>query len=159
MAQKNEEKVKTALVWITDILKTSNIPFLITGGLAAIAYGATRVLLDIDIDIPEDKFEVLEKQVSKFLVFGPDQFKSDLWDLKLMTLTYNNQEIDLSGAYHTKIFNRTTNEWVQLNTNFSEYVEMNVFGLTMPVIPLKDLLAYKKILGRPVDISDIREIQ
>ena len=45
---------KKALIWITDIIKKHHTPFQITGGLAAIAYGANRPLLDIDIDIPDN---------------------------------------------------------------------------------------------------------
>lgn len=34
---------KTALIWITGILKKHQIPFQISGGLAAIAYGASQL--------------------------------------------------------------------------------------------------------------------
>lgn len=47
------KNAKAALIWIADILKKQQIRFQISGGLAAIAYGANRPLADIDIDIPE----------------------------------------------------------------------------------------------------------
>lgn len=74
--------LKAALIWITDILKKHSVPFQITGGLAARAYGATRPIIDIDIDIPEDKFDIIKNEVSSFITYGPDQFKSKTWDFR-----------------------------------------------------------------------------
>lgn len=44
---------KDALVGIVSLLRKQEIPFVITGGLAAPVYGSKRPLVDIDIDIPE----------------------------------------------------------------------------------------------------------
>lgn len=59
---------KASLKWITTTLKELNIPFQIAGGLAAIAYGATRDFWDIDIDVPENSFELITENVSDFIV-------------------------------------------------------------------------------------------
>lgn len=146
---------KAAFIWITNILKSSNIPFQISGGLAARAYGSTRDLYDIDIDIPEDKFEYLKDKVPNYLVLGPLQYEEKPWNLMLMTLRYENQEIDISGAFNAKIFDKVTKKWVPLITDFSKSVMLNIFDIETPVIPLEDLIAYKKILARDVDIDDI----
>jgi hypothetical protein len=150
---------KAALIWITDILKKHRIPFQIAGGLAASVYGGKRPLDDIDIDIPEDKFDVIKTDVVDFITFGPTNFKNEKWDVLLMTLNYKGQEIDLSGAYHTKIFNENTKSWYQLTEDLSQAVLKEVFGLQLPVMPCNKLLAYKKMLAREVDLIDIRELQ
>lgn len=113
-------KVKEALIGITNILKKHNIPFQIAGGLAAQVYGSTRKLMDIDIDIPEEGFEKIQKEVASFITFGLDRFKSDIWDLQLMALNYCGQEIDLSGAHTTKICNKKAKKWERLITDFSK---------------------------------------
>jgi hypothetical protein len=155
---KNIHNAKAALIWITEILKNLNIPFQIAGGLAAIAYGSARALHDIDIDIPEDKFGILENEVKKFITYGPACFKDEKWNLTLMTLNYNGQLIDLSGAYQAEIFDEKAREWRSLITDFSRVEIKTVLGLQLPVIPFDVLLAYKKILAREVDLMDITEL-
>lgn len=152
------EQTKQALTWITAILKNYNIPFQIAGGLAARTYGAVRELADIDIDIPEDSFELIIKEVASYIIFGPDHFKDESWDIFLMTLRYNNQEIDLGGAYHTKIYNQKNKTWIKLITDFSTAEHREIMGLKLPVIARNELIAYKKILARPVDLLDIEQM-
>lgn len=154
----NLEHIKITLLWITDILKKHQIPFQISGGVAARAYGATRPIADIDIDIPNDKFEIVKKEVSSFITYGPAHFKSDKWDLLLMTLNYKGQEIDLSGIYQAKIFNEETDSWVEFFDDLSSAVICDVLGLQLPVIPKHSLISYKKILVRLEDIIDINEM-
>jgi len=149
---------KKSLLWITGILKELNIPFQIAGGLAAKAYGSTRKLADIDIDIPENCFELLKNHVNKYIIFGPDNFKDENWDLLLMSLNHYGQEIDLSGAYQTKIRHPLNSKWHPIITDFSKSITLDILGLKLPVIPKNDLLHYKKILSRPVDIADINEL-
>lgn len=149
---------KSALIWITTLLKKYQIPFQLTGGFAARVYGASRPLADIDIDIPNDKFEIIKKDVSEFVTYGPEHFKSDKWDLLLMTLNYQGQEIDLSGIDHTKIFDDKRGLWVELSGNLSQATICNIDELILPVIPKSNLIAYKKILARPEDIVDVNEM-
>jgi len=150
---------KAALIWITEILKTHQVPFQITGGLAAMAYGATRPLADIDIDIPDAKFDVILTPVQPYVVYGPARFKSDQWDLLLMTLNYEGQEIDLSGADSTYVLNQQTQSWVQLIEDLTKAPIKNILGLELPVIPYESLVHYKKILAREVDLIDIEQME
>ncbi len=150
---------KAALIWITDILTKHQIPFQITGGLAAIAYGAFRPLEDIDIDIPDDKFNLLEGEVRNYIVYGPTRFKSEKWDLLLMTLNYQGQDIDLSGADQTSIFDDKTNQWIKVIEDLPNATIKTVFELQLPVIPYEKLINYKKILSREVDLIDIQQLE
>lgn len=151
--------IKAALVWITDILKELHIPFQIAGGLAARAYGATRELEDIDIDIPEDQFGVLYQRVKEFVIDGPDQHQDEHWDILLMTINYHDQLIDIGGAYHTKIRGKESDAWRLLKTDFSKVEYVNLFGVDVPVIARAELIAYKKILMREVDVEDVKQIE
>ena len=61
------KNTQAAFHWIVNILKTHNIPFHVAGGLAAKSYGAQRELADIDLDIPEDRFEDIIPEVQKYI--------------------------------------------------------------------------------------------
>lgn len=150
---------QASLKWIMAILQSLHIPFQVTGGLAAKMYGAQRDLLDIDIDIPEDKFTAVASCVQEFISYGPASFKTKQWNLMLMTLNHHGQEIDLGGAYHTKIYNAKLHQWQTISVDFSKTVMMPLWDLQVPVVPCQDLLAYKKILARPVDLLDIEMIE
>ena len=150
---------KKAILWITNILNKHAIPFQIAGGLAVRAYGSSRKLMDIDIDIPEEDFETLKLETAPYIIFGPSQFKNEHWDLLLMTLNYHGQEIDLAGAYHTKIYNSENNAWKKIITDFSKTNYMTIHGLSLPVISREELIAYKKILARPIDLVDVKFLE
>jgi hypothetical protein len=149
---------QSAFIWIVGILKDLNIPFQISGGLAARVYGATRDLQDIDIEIPESCFEIITEKVRDFITFGPAIWQDDHWDCLLVTLNYCGQEIDLSGAYKSKIFNAEKRKWQDLLTDYSRASPQSIFNTSVPVISKEDLTKYKKILSRPVDVLDIQEL-
>jgi hypothetical protein len=152
------EKAIKALTWIAEILRENHIPFQLAGGLAARLYGSTRVLDDIDIDIPEEDFEKLTQLVQPYVIFGPEQFSDEHWEIFLITLDYHGQKIDLGGAYKTKIFNKQTQSWEEMVSDLSKAKLNLVFGIEVPVISLKDLIEYKTKLAREVDMDDVREI-
>ena len=81
-----------ALQWITDYLHRHQIPYLITGGLAAIAYGSTRPLADIDLYVPEDYFHQITIFSKDYIIEGPARYRDDNWDLNLVELEYQEQK-------------------------------------------------------------------
>ncbi len=155
METKNTEG---AFKWIVGILQKHSIPFQIKGGFASRLYGVKRNLADIDISIPEDKYGDLIPYIKEFIVYGPEQYVDDEWDLKLMTLTYEGQDIDIAGAYKKKNFDKTNNVWVNTPHNLDNSVYMEVYGLKVPVITKEDLIAYKKLIQRDVDIIDVEAL-
>ena len=94
-----------------------------------------------------------------YITNGPARFKGNKWDLLLMTLNYQGQEIDLSGSDSISIFNEQTNAWVKLTENLAEATIKNIFEMSLPVIPIQSLIYYKKILSRDVDLIDIEQIE
>ncbi len=153
------KNTEVAFTWIIDVLSELAIPFQITGGLAAQLYGSKRPLADIDIDILESDMDKLCARVREHIVFGPAQYRDAEWDVKLMTLMYAGQDIDISAFDTTKIFDVTTSAWVKLGGNLLLSETFEVYGFHVPVITKANLLAYKKMLGREVDRLDVAHLE
>lgn len=156
---KLERNAEKAFQWIVGLLKKHNIPFQISGGFAARLYGSMRDLADIDIGIPDDCFDDLYSDVKEYVIYGPEHYLDDEWDLKLMTLKYENQKIDLAGRDNIKIFDKSQGIWIPAHRDLTISENKEVYGITVPVIPKEALIAYKKKIMRDVDIEDIKNLE
>jgi hypothetical protein len=145
--------IENALRWVVSVLEATNTPFQISGGFAARLYGSTRELADIDIDIPDEGFDKILPDVSPYVVFGPEQYVDEHWNLKLMILTYRGQVIDVAGE--ARIFDQNKQEWAVQKTNFADSNPCTIYGVTIPVIKKEALIVYKSKLLREVDREDI----
>ena len=149
------EKEKSALRWIVGILNRHNVPFQISGGLAAKLYGSPRPLNDIDIDIPREKFEEIISDVKEYITLEPKDYKDEKWDLYLMTLNYAGQEIDI-GSADIRIYDEKSNRWIPFSSRFDKSVWKEIEDLKIPIISKDDLIAVKKHLSgehQKIDIA------
>ena len=149
---------ESAFKWIVGLLQKHEIPFQIKGGFASNLSGVKRELADLDISIPEDRFEELFPDIKDFIKYGPEQYLDEEWDIKLITLKYKFQNIDIAGAFEKKNFDKVNKKWVATPSNFENSVYMDAYGLKVPVIAKEDLIAYKKLILRDVDIIDIEAL-
>lgn len=156
----NEERnTEKAFQWIVGLLQKHTIPFQISGGFAARLYGVDRELNDIDIGIPDDRFEELYPEVKEYLRYGPAHYLDEQWDLKLMSLKYQGQKIDIAGRTGIKFFDKDKQIWIPGHRDLTKSEMKEVFGIIVPVIPKELLIAYKKRLLRDVDIADIKALE
>lgn len=150
---------KEAFFWILDLLKSSEISFQISGGLAAKIYGSNRPLADIDIDVSDKDLVKLSRIInSEHIIFGPRRYKDSEFDLLLMTLRYQDQEIDICGIDSQRLFDKKKKIWTEESIDLFKAVPKEVFGRRIPVIPLNDLLDYKKRIRRDVDLIDVTNL-
>jgi hypothetical protein len=154
-----EEKLEQALRWIVLILNKRKVEYQISGGLAAHLYGSNRPINDIDIDIPENKFNHIYDSIKDYITFGPKQFKDQRWDMKAVILNYNGQEIDIGGAYKTKICDTNKGKWVNLPANLSTAKNFNINGLEIKICNPYDLAEYKRLLKGQHQQNDIQAIE
>ncbi len=151
-------RTKEAFTWIVGLLREHKIPFHISGGCAANIYGSNRPLADIDIEIPDEKIYEIKNDVKKFIIYGPKRYKNKEFDLLLMTLKYKGQKIDICGINSLKLFDKNLKKWNKERIELSKAKKKKVYGLIVPVIPLKDLISYKKKISRDVDIQDVKTL-
>ncbi|TSC75425.1 MAG: hypothetical protein G01um101433_873, partial [Parcubacteria group bacterium Gr01-1014_33] len=93
-----------------------------------------------------------------YIISRPQRFHNDSFDLLVMTLNHFGQEIDISGGDDIKIRDVKTGEWHDDSIDFSRYELREIYDMEVPVIKKEDLIKYKKILGRPVDLEDIKQL-
>lgn len=156
MKEKNTEE---AFKWIVGLLQKHSIPFQISGGFAARLYGSERELADIDIGIPDSAFDVIYPEVRTYITHGPEHYIDSEWDLKLMTLQYEGQEIDIVGRDTIKIFDKSQKIWIPAHRDLTISENQEVYGIVVPVIPKDALIAYKKKIDREVDRLDVKALE
>lgn len=151
------KNTEAAFHWILDILERHSITYKISGGFAARVYGVNRELVDIDIEVEDADILKIVDDVKTYVVFGPTRYKDDIWDLELMTLIYEGQEIDIAGT-DAKIFNHETKQWECCSGNLKSIEMREVFGRKVPIESRDSLMAYKTKLAREVDLEDVRQL-
>lgn len=148
-----------AFQWMVGILRRQEIPFLVTGGLAAKVYGSPRELADIDFDVPEERIPDVQALVEEYVIYGPELYRDNSWKLQLMTLDYEGQLIDINGAFQAQLYDRTIQQWRPCIANFDNAEHHTVFDLEVPLTSRQDLIRYKQAIARDVDLEDLRHIQ
>ncbi|MFA7315210.1 MAG: hypothetical protein WC059_00195 [Candidatus Paceibacterota bacterium] len=152
---RNTEK---AFLWIINILEKNKINYKISGGFAARIYGVNRELADIDIVVMAKDIPCIAEETREYIIFGPKRYKDENWDLELLTLNYEGQEIDIAEA-DVKIFNQLTRKWVLCSAQFNNTVQIDVYGKKVVVEDIDSLISYKSKLARQVDLEDVRQLK
>lgn len=148
-----------AAQWIAGLLREGDIPFLVCGGLAAKAYGSKRDLNDIDLFVSGDHFSSVVQAGQEFVSKAAAHRQEEGWDLTYVQFKYEGIKVEVGSADGVKIFDVRNGIWVPLNIDFSRYAIRHLLGLGLPIMLKDDLVQYKSVLLRPVDIEDIRAIR
>jgi hypothetical protein len=154
-----EEKGKEGFLWITGILFRNKIPFLVGGGLAVRAYGSTRPLNDIDIDVPDAYLPIIAEEAGEHLTQAPARFKNERWDVAALEIEYRGQLIDITGDDTIRINDARTGEWTGVPDDFLDTEERSLFGIMVPVESPERLAHYKSMLVGEHQKEDLRVLE
>ena len=148
-----------AAKWIAGLLRDRNIPFLICGGLAAKGYGSERDLNDIDLFVPGEYFWSVVEAGQEYVSKAAAHRREEGWDLTYVQFKYEGVKVEVGNADRAQIFDAQNRTWVALNMDFSRYETVHLLGLELPLMLKEDLIWYKSLLSRPVDIEDVLAIR
>ncbi|WP_456294847.1 MazG-related protein [Vibrio sp. AK197] len=152
------KRVKSALVWLKHILDSEHVEYQIVGGLAAAIHGGLREIADIDLYIHNNDAHKILPHVAQFISKPLTHYVGHGWDLDYFQLIYNDQKIEIGLSENSKIQSANDGSCHALEINFSQSNNIEYLGLRLHVMPIQQLVAYKKILAREVDLIDIREL-
>ncbi|ELI5882990.1 MazG-related protein [Vibrio parahaemolyticus] len=152
------EKVKVALNWLKSLLESESIEYQIVGGLAATIHGGSREIADIDLYIHNSDANKILARVAPYISKPLSHYSEYGWDLEYFQLVYQTQKIEIGLALDTKIQSSLDGSWHQLEIDFSQSVAKSYQGIELQVIPVHQLVEYKRILGREVDLIDIQQL-
>jgi hypothetical protein len=149
---------KAALYWILDLLEKKQIDYLITGGLAANAYGSLRPLADIDLYVPDKNMAELEQSAKPYVISPIHNRRSAFWDIIYMVLSYQEQKIEIVSSHDLNMLDTTRLVWIKQSVDFSRYQWKVIFERKARIMERKDLIAYKRMINRDVDRLDIQNM-
>ena len=81
------------------------------------------------------------------------------WDLTYVQFKYEGVKVEVGSSDGPRIFDANRQTWVPLSIDFSRYATVSLLGLELPLMLKEDLVHYKTVLSRPVDIEDVRAIR
>jgi hypothetical protein len=148
----------SAITQILNYLEHHKIPYQITGGCAAALYGARRDVVDLDFDVPAAALPQIAEHYALNIIYGPARYIDEHWQVTLLTLELNGISVDFTASEDGLIFDSNTKKWLHLEIDLSQAKAVELAGRMIQVVPLKELIAYKKTLAREVDLLDIAEL-
>ncbi len=147
------EKQKAAIKYLINLFNKNNISYQVTGGLAAICYGAKRPLYDIDIDVNSKSIPLLQKLLKRYIIGDYHHYQDDFFDMYLMKLNINGVSIDISqieNAYSLK-----NGKKLKINSSLSNSHVVNMLNMNIKVQDVNELIEYKLMVGRDTDLLDV----
>lgn len=146
---------------LTEILEAMNraqLPFQATGGLAGNLHGSVWPLHDLDFDVAPPLLSRMATEFRAQVVYGPAPFRDEEFALDLLTLRFGSVEVDLSDAASIRLLSAGGEEqpWP---TDLTAVVWRPLGHHTIPAMPLPQLLAYKRAIGREADVADLMTLR
>lgn len=133
------------------------IPYVIIGGLAAIAWGSKRQLVDIDILVSSENYLVLPEIFEQYLRAGPRHYTQNGWNIQQCVLDISGVTVDICDG--DRMFLEKAGERHQLHSYIDQPALIDLDGNLLPIIPLDELIRYKRITAREVDLIDLRYLE
>ncbi len=144
-------QINNIIITVCQCLTISNIPFCIAGGIAVSLWGHVRATEDIDIiALIDDNSEkkIVNTLQEHFTVIPHKE------EMMQQSLTPVKRYVIIDNFFHFVVdILLATNDFLQHCIQNSKLFSM--YGITIPVISLEDLIVIKCAAGRHQDIADV----
>lgn len=151
------EVQRRVLKKVVGILESGGIPFQVSGGLAAIFYGAARPLYDIDIEVYARDIPRIRELFREYITDDFRRLRDGNFDLYYMTLRIEGVAVDISQVEECYAIGKN-GERLSAGGNIDRAKIFLVDGVQIPAVDKEELIQYKKVLARDADIEDINQI-
>jgi hypothetical protein len=135
-------------------LNKAGIDYQVSGGLAGNIHGSSWPLQDIDIEVARGHMLAIEQIFAEFVTEPLHYFENDEFRMFMVNLTIEGISVDINQA--EGVFVNTNGDWSKLDTDLKMADTISWRGLVVQVQPLHDLIHYKELLGRVVDVNELR---
>jgi len=143
-----------ALGRVLALLDREGVPVVAVGGLAAQAHGARRRLVDLDFCVPDAALSAIAGRLEG-LEQAPTWVESEHWELHGLAATVAGCRVEIAGAESARYRAGAAQPWRPFPADPARAVSVPVLGTETPVMPLRDLIKYKAVLRREVDLVDL----
>jgi len=133
-------------------LSSERVEFLLVGGHAVMAHTEPRYTKDIDIWVRPTKANAL--RVMRAL----RKFGAPLFDLSVDDLTRPNRGF-IIGVEPVRIDILTSIPGVRFEAAWKRRFEMKYGKVRVGVLSAADLIRNKRLVGRPLDLADVSDLQ
>jgi len=139
---------------VLDLFDAAGLRYQCTGGFAGILHGSKWPLHDLDLDVAKADMAIVTAVLGGAITRHAGAYRDGEFDLVLLQAEVGGLEMDVSQVEGAKIL--TASGWEHMGTDLSRREIVSWEGQSVPVIPLADLIAYKRRLpGRAADVAEL----
>ena len=153
-----------ALERLVALLERERVPYQVTGGLAGNLHGSSWPVHDMDVDVPSAALARIAERVCALpdvtpgSIAGPAPYRDEEFDLDLLEFTMHGVDFDLSGDLEAFVITPAGARH-PLEIELERAVVRSLGALALRVIPLEDLIWYKRLIGRIKDVADLERLR
>jgi|GEM_PF-484756 len=142
---------------LVDLFARLCIPYRCTGGLAGNFYGSRWPLSDIDIDVRGCDLPVVAAALGSNITMSPHRVVDDEFDIVLLKARVSGVEAEIIQG--EEAFINVGGVWERFDVDVNRAARVHWGGIDIPLIPLDELIGYKRKLGRQADVADLLDVR
>ena len=128
-----------------------------SGGFAGNLHGSRWPLHDLDVEVAQQDLPRLAEILQPYISHPLGLYEDAEFRLYLLRAQVEGVDIDVSQAEDA--YGRCGGQWVALGTDLAQRQRVPWLDLHVWVQPLEALIAYKELIGRSVDVAELRTLQ